>query len=56
MKQTHRKKSINLETLTMYLEDLIRMGFVTAHMGKDGVLDYKLTDIGIKSGLTSLPN
>jgi len=56
MKQTHGKKSMTLGDLTMYLEDLIRMGFVSEHMGEEGKLNYKLTELGIKSGLEDLPN
>ena len=56
MKQTHRKKSMTLGGLTMYLEDLVRMGFVSEQKGKDGKFGYKLTELGIKSGLKDLPN
>ena len=56
MKQTHEKKSMTLGDLTMYLEDLTRMGFVSKNMREDGKLDYNLTELGIKSGLKDLPN
>ena len=47
---------MNLEDLLMYHEDLIKMGFISEKMGEDGLASYKLTELGIKSGLESLPN
>jgi len=47
---------MTLGDLTMYLEDLIRMGFVSEHMGEEGQLYYKLTDLGVKSGLEDFQN
>ena len=44
------KKSMSLEDLSMYLEDLKRMGFVSEYI-KNGQKYYKLTELGIKSGL-----
>jgi|CXWL01.1.fsa_nt_gi DNA-binding PadR family transcriptional regulator len=56
MTETHAKKSIALGDLMMYLQDLVRMGFVFEHVGEDGKLYYKLTELGKKSGLEDLPN
>jgi len=56
MKETHREKPMSLGDLTIYLEDLIRMGFVTEHVGKDGQLYYRLTELGKKTGMESLSN
>jgi hypothetical protein len=56
MKKIQHKKSMTLGDLTMYLEDLLRMGFVSESMGDDGKLRYKLTELGIKSGLQELPS
>jgi len=47
---------MSLGDLTIYLEDLIRMGFVTEHVGKDGQLYYRLTELGKKTGMESLSN
>jgi len=44
------KKSMSLEDLSMYLEDLKRMGFVSEYI-KNGQKYYELTELGIKSGL-----
>ena len=49
-----QKKSMTLGGLTVYLEDLIQMGFVTEY-SKDEKLHYKLTEIGVKSGLKDFP-
>lgn len=48
------KKSMTLDDLSMYIKDLHRMGFVTEHV-EDDKIHYKLTDLGIKSGLQDLP-
>ena len=48
------KKSMTLGGLTVYLEDLVQMGFVYEHC-KDGKVYYKLTEMGVKSGLKDLP-
>ena len=53
MKQAH-KKSMTLGGLTVYLKDLVQMGFVCEY-NKDGKVYYKLTEIGVKSGLKDLP-
>ena len=55
MKKT-QKKSMTLGTLTMYLKDLAKMGFVSEHVGDDGKQYYELTELGKKSGLADLPN
>jgi len=44
------KKSMFLEDLSMYIEDLKRMGLIYEHI-ENGKKFYKLTDQGIKSGL-----
>ena len=49
------RKSMTLEDLAMYIKDLHRMGFVTEHVGEDKQIHYKLTDLGVKSGLQDLP-
>jgi len=41
---------MSLEDLSMYIEDLKRMGFVYEHL-ENGKKLYKLTEQGIKSGL-----
>jgi len=53
MKQP-QKKSMTLGGLTVYLKDLVQMGFVCEY-NKDGKVYYKLTEIGVKSGLKDLP-
>jgi len=45
------RKSISVDGLTGYIEDLIRMEFVTKYTGKDGAVLYKLTDLGKKAGI-----
>ncbi len=52
MKQA-QKKSMTLGGLTVYLKDLVQMGFVCEY-NKDGKVYYKLTEIGVKSGLKDL--
>ena len=49
-----RKNSITIEGLSAYLKDLVQMGFVS-EFSKNGKLYYKLTEIGLKSGLKDLP-
>jgi len=49
MKQA-QKKSMTLGGLTVYLRDLVQMGFVCEY-NKDGKVYYKLTEMGVKSGL-----
>jgi predicted transcriptional regulator len=49
-----RKKSMTLGGLTVYLEDLVQMGFVCEYC-KDEKVYYKLTEMGVKSGLRDLP-
>jgi len=44
------KKSMSLEDLSMYIEDLKRMGFVSEYV-KNGQKHYTLTELGLKSGL-----
>jgi DNA-binding HxlR family transcriptional regulator len=56
MKKEYGKKSMSLGDLTMYLEDLVRMGFVHRQINEDGKLKYKLTELGQKSGLEEQPN
>ena len=53
MKQA-QKQSMTLGGLTVYLEDLIQMGLVSK-FSKNGKYHYKLTEMGIKSGLKDLP-
>lgn len=48
----NEKKSMSLEDLSMYIEDLKRMGFVSEYF-KNGQKYYQLTDLGQKSGLNS---
>jgi hypothetical protein len=50
MKET-RKKSMTLEDLTAYIEDLIRMGFVLKYINHEGTPCYKLTKLGEKAGI-----
>ena len=38
-------------SLSMYLIDLIKMGFVSEHIEGDGTKFYNLTEMGKKSGL-----
>ena len=52
MKQV-QKKSMTLGDLTIYLEDLVRMGFVPEY-NKDGKWYYELSDMGVKFGLKDL--
>jgi len=52
MKQ-EQKKPMTLGGLTVYLEDLVQMGFLSEYT-KDGKLYYKLTEMGVKSGLKDL--
>ena len=49
-----KENRMSLEDLSMYIEDLIRMGFVSQHE-KGGRKFYKLTPLGKKSGLVELP-
>jgi predicted transcriptional regulator len=53
MKQS-QKESMTLGGLAVYLENLIKMGFVSEY-NKDGKVYYKLTEMGVKSGLKDLP-
>ena len=55
MKQTKRE-SIRLGDLTMYIDDLLKMGFISQQKDEDGKNFYKLTDLGIKSGLKDIQN
>ena len=48
------KRSMSLGDLIMYLEDLFRMGLVSKQQSEDGKLNYKLTELGEKSGLEDL--
>jgi predicted transcriptional regulator len=41
---------MTLDGLTIYLEDLIKMGFVSKNY-KNKKAHYKLTQLGIRSGL-----
>ena len=45
-----QKKSMTLGGLTVYLENLVKMGLVS-ECNKDGKMYYKLTEMGVKSGL-----
>jgi predicted transcriptional regulator len=47
------KKSMTLEELTAYLEDLIRMGFVSEYTNQQGTPCYKLTKLGEKAGIAA---
>lgn len=40
----------------MYLEDLLRMGFVSESKNEKGKTIYKLTELGRMSGLKDIPN
>ena len=53
MKETKRK-SIQLGDLTMYLEDLLKMGFVSESKNEKGEVMYKLTELGRMSGLKEI--
>ena len=44
------RKTMSLEDLSMYIEDLKRMGFVSEYL-ENGKKFYKLTEQGVKSGL-----
>ena len=55
MKETQRK-SIQLGDLTMYLEDLLKMGFVCEDKNEKGEIIYKLTELGRMSGLKEISN
>jgi len=44
------KRPMSLEDVSMYIEDLKRMGFVYEHL-ENGKKLYKLTEQGKKSGL-----
>ena len=55
MKKINGKNSMTLEELASYLDDLIRMGFVSEHFDEDGKKYHKLTDMGKRSGLEELP-
>ena len=55
MKETQRK-SIQLGDLTMYLEDLLKMGFVIEEKNEKGEIIYKLTELGRMSGLKEISN
>ncbi len=56
MKKTYEKKSMNLGNLTMYLEDLVKMGFASEHIDAQGKQQFQLTELGKKSGLEGLQN
>jgi hypothetical protein len=45
------KKSMTLEDLTAYIEDLTRMGFVSKYINHEGTPCYKLTKLGEKAGI-----
>ena len=47
---------MTLEDLSLYIDDLMKMGFVTEQKNKEGKTDYKLTELGIKSGLNNFTN
>lgn len=49
--KTRPKKSMNLENLAAYVEDLLKMGFVSQYVDEKGNQKYKLTKLGEKSGL-----
>jgi predicted transcriptional regulator len=49
-----QKRTMTLDGLTIYLEDLIKMGFVSKNY-KNKKAHYKLTQLGIRSGLKDLP-
>ena len=47
---------MELQDLKMYLEDLLRMGFVSKQIDSEGKPHYTLTDLGLQSGMKDLPN
>jgi predicted transcriptional regulator len=49
-----QKRPMTLDGLTVYLEDLMKMGFVSKYY-KNKKVYYKLTDLGLRSGLKDLP-
>jgi len=56
MKKTITEKSMTIENLKRYLNDLIKMGLVSEHIDESGNQNYKITKLGEKSGLEELPN
>jgi predicted transcriptional regulator len=56
MKITDWKKSMTIENLSVYHDDLIKMGFVSKHIDDNGTQYYKLTKLGEKSGLKDFSN
>ena len=46
MKKLRSKRSMTLGYLTVYLKDLIKMGFVSEHIDDKGNQIYKLTELG----------
>jgi predicted transcriptional regulator len=55
MKEMYGKKPMMLGDTTMYLENLVKMGFVSKHVSGEKT-SYMLTELGEKSGLEDLPN
>ena len=53
MKESKRK-SIQLGDLTMYFEDLLKMGFVSEDKNEKGEVIYKLTELGKMLGLKEI--
>jgi len=43
-----KKKQLTLGDLTVYLEDLLRLGFIEESITEDGQLGYKITPAAIK--------
>jgi len=43
-----KKKQLTLGDLTVYLEDLLRLGFIEESITEDGKLGYKITPAAIR--------
>jgi hypothetical protein len=56
MKITDWKKSMSIGNLSIYRNDLIKMGFISEHVDDIGTQYYKLTKLGVKSGLKDFSN
>lgn len=51
-----QRNSIQLANLVMYTEVLLKMGFISQHKNESGKNYYKLTSLGIQSGLKNPQN